>query len=208
MSVQPEHTGSEDIPNPTIDGIGSLAAWCFLSRTTESLQCAAGEIIVLRVSGEVDLCTVPILQAALDAGLDQHPAYLVVDLARMTYCSVRGLGLLTQAGHTAAEEATGYAVCGVLPQIDRVWALCWDGDLPVRYPSTAAAITAIRAAESDVQVRRGTPFPTTKPARLKSGAAPDAWSEPRSVVGRVITNVRPNERIEDVPARAKESRRG
>jgi hypothetical protein len=64
MPVQPKHVGSGDIPNPTIGHIDSLAAWCFFSCTTESLQRAAGEIIVLRVSGEVDLCTVPILQPA------------------------------------------------------------------------------------------------------------------------------------------------
>ncbi len=158
MSPQPEHTGSGDIPNPvTLADINDPAVWCSFSCTTESLRCcAAGEIIVLRVEGEVDLCTLPILRAALDDGLDQHPAHLVVDLGQMTFCSVRGLDLLTQTGRTAAEKATGYAVSGVLPQIARVWTLCWDGYLPVRYRSTAAAVTAIRAAESDVQRYRGT----------------------------------------------------
>ncbi len=147
MSVQPEHTGSGDIPNrATIIDTSGPADWGALSCNTESLLCSAGEIIVLRVGGEVDLCTVPILRAALDDGLDQHPAHLVVDLAQMIFCSARGLDLLTQTGRTAAEKATGYAVSGVSPQIDRIWTLVWDGDLPVRYRSTAAAVTAIRTA--------------------------------------------------------------
>lgn len=100
---------------------------------------------MLRVDGEVDLCTLPILQTAPDHSLNQHPAHLVVDLTRMAFCSARGLDLLTQSRHTAAEQAIGYAVSGMPPRIDRIWALCWEGDLPVRHRSTTAAMTAIRA---------------------------------------------------------------
>ncbi|MGH3784770.1 MAG: STAS domain-containing protein [Pseudonocardiaceae bacterium] len=102
---------------------------------------------MLRVSGEVDLCTLPTLQTALDHSLDQHPIHLVVDLAQMTFCVARGLDLLSQTHHTAAENATGYCVSGALPHIDRPWTLLWDGDLPVRCRSTSAAVIAIWAAE-------------------------------------------------------------
>lgn len=152
MSAQPEHIRSGETPHPTIGDIDDLATWCLLSCTTTSLQCAAGEIIVLRVAGEVDLCTVPILHAALEEGLGQDPAHLVVDLAQMTFCSVRGLDLLTQTRRIAAAKATGYAVTGVLPRINHVWTLSWGGELPIHYRSTAAAITAIRAAEPNMQV--------------------------------------------------------
>lgn len=116
---------------------------CLLSCATESLGCAPGEIIVLRVAGEVDLCTLPTLQTALDHGLDQYPAHLVVDLAQMTFCCIGGLGLLTRTRHTAARNATSYTVSGVRPHIDRLWTRLWDGDLPVRCRSTAVALTAI-----------------------------------------------------------------
>jgi anti-anti-sigma regulatory factor len=150
----------------------------------ESLRCAVCEIIVLRVSGQVDLCYVPIRQAALDAGLDQHPVYLVVDLARMPFCSARGFDLLTQTAHTAAERTTGYAVSGVRSQIARVWTLCWDDDhLPVRYRSTVAAITAIRAAESDVRLYRGMPLATTRLDRKTSRPGPRDGDPPPFVSG-------------------------
>jgi anti-anti-sigma factor len=152
MSVQPKHTGSENTPNPDI---GDLTTWCPLSCTIESLQCTAGEIIVLRVAGEVDLCTVSILHAALDEGLAQDPAHLVVDLTQMTFCSVRGLDLLTQTHRNATAEATRYAVTGLPRHINRAWTLGWgDAPLPSRYHSTAAALTAIRATEPDVQISR------------------------------------------------------
>ncbi len=66
VPVQPEHnTGSGDIPHraATIGDINDPAAWCAFSCTTQSLLCSAGEIIVLQVKGEVDLGTLPILQA-------------------------------------------------------------------------------------------------------------------------------------------------
>jgi uncharacterized protein (UPF0218 family) len=67
VSVQPEKTGSGNVRGrvAVVDTSGP-SAWCAFSCTTQSLPCSAGEIIVLRVEGEVDLCTLPILQAALD----------------------------------------------------------------------------------------------------------------------------------------------
>ncbi len=144
MSAQPEHIGSGEPPNLDID---CPAAGSLLSCVIGSLQFAAGEIIVLRVSGQVDLSSVPTLRTALDESLDRHPARLLVDLAQMTFCSARGLDLLTHTGRIAAEKAIGYAVTGVLPHINRVWTLGWDSDRPIRYPSTAAAIIGIRAAQ-------------------------------------------------------------
>jgi anti-sigma B factor antagonist len=151
MSVRPEHTGPENTPNPDL---GGLAPWRLLSCTIESLPCTTGEIIVLWVAGEVDLCTVPILHAALDAGLDQNPAHLVIDLTQMTFCSLRGLDLLTQTHRIATAKATGYAATSVPRHINRVWTLGWGDALPSRYHSTAAALTAIRAAQPDVQTYR------------------------------------------------------
>ncbi len=69
MSVQPKDIGSESTLH---SDSGDLATWC-LSCSIESVQCAEGEIIVLRVAGEVDLCTIPILHAALEEGLDRDP---------------------------------------------------------------------------------------------------------------------------------------
>ena len=130
MSMRPEHTGSENTSNPAL---GGLAPWRLLSCTIESLQCATGEVIVLRVAGEVDLCTVPVLHAALDAGLDQDPAHLVIDLALLTFCSLRGLDLLTQTHRIATAKATGYAVTSMPRHINRVWALGWGDALPSCY---------------------------------------------------------------------------
>lgn len=52
----------------------------------------------------------------------------------MTFCSLLQLDLLSQTGRAAAEKATGYAVTGMAPSIDRVWTLCSDGDWPRSVP--------------------------------------------------------------------------
>ncbi len=135
------------------DGSGAATWW---SCTKDSLRCSAGEIIVLRVAGEVDLCTLPNLQFALDGGLCTRPSQLVVDLTRMTFCSIRGFALLTHIGRIAAEQQTGYAVSGVPPHLDRVWGLGWGRGRPVRYGSIAAAVAAIRAA-ADFRSARARP---------------------------------------------------
>ncbi len=145
MSVQQERARSGSIfDSITLDGSGPAAWW---SCTKDSLRCAAGEIIVLRVAGEVDLCTLPNLRCALDGGLYPRPAHLIVDLARTTFCSIQGLALLTHTGHIAAGQQTGYAVSGVPPHLDRVWALGWGGGRPVRYRSIVVAVGAILAAD-------------------------------------------------------------
>jgi anti-anti-sigma factor len=148
VSVQPEHHRVRRYPSSAAIGdINDPATWCALSCTTQSLLCSTGEIIVLQVKGEVDLATLPTPRAALGDSLDHHPAHLIVDLARTTFCSARGLDLLTQTRHATAEKATSYAVSGVPPQIDRIWTLVWDGDRPIHHRSTPAAMTAIQAAE-------------------------------------------------------------
>lgn len=146
MLAQAEHIGSGDTSHraAAIDDVNDPAAWCSFCWTTEPVFCAGGEIIVLRVVGEVDMCALSILQAALGVGLDRHPAHLLVDLTRVTFCSAQGLALLIQTGRTASETATSFAVCGVPPQIYRVWTLVGDDDLPICYLTTDAAVTVIQ----------------------------------------------------------------
>jgi anti-anti-sigma factor len=149
----PVHTGSRDTPHRAATAGDTNGPGCSLSCAARSMLCAAGEIVVLRVVGEVDLCTLPVLRAALGAGLAAHPAHLLVDLTAMTFCCARGLDLLTQTAHTTAGKATSFAVSGVSPQIARIWTLGWDGDLPSGYRSTAAAMTAIPGCQVPADIR-------------------------------------------------------
>lgn len=121
------------------------AALCSCSVT--SIPAPAGEVLVLRVAGEVDLLTIDVLQGALTSTLARGPCHLVVDLAELTFCSARGMGLLVQAGRTAAEQGIGYGVTAASHQVDRDWTLLWPiSQLPTRYPTAAAGVASAVAA--------------------------------------------------------------
>jgi hypothetical protein len=76
MSVQQVDARSEHcrrVAVPTLDRVlDDAAALC--SCTSTSLSSPAGEVIVLRVAGEVDLSTVSVLQAALADSVARGPA--------------------------------------------------------------------------------------------------------------------------------------
>jgi anti-anti-sigma factor len=113
------------------------------SCTATSIPSPAGEVLVLRVAGEVDLLTIAVLQGALTSRLARGPCHLLVDLAELTFCSVRGLSLLVEAGRTAAEQGTGYSVTAPSRQATRAWTVLWPaGELPTQYPTAAAGVAA------------------------------------------------------------------
>lgn len=156
--------------------------------TTDSLFTPAGEIIVLRVSGEVDLVTLPVLEAALNANLDQEPDHLLLDLAGVTYCCVRGIALLVTTAGYAAGQGVGYVVSGVPAWLDRIWQIVFTDGPPVRYRSAIAAVTAIQAQQArfrtDHLVRRGhlrsVPVPS-RPAQRRGHVIPVLVVDPHAV---------------------------
>lgn len=144
--------------------------------TTDSLFTPAGEIIVLHVGGEVDLVTLPVLEAALNANLDQEPDHLLLDLAGVTYCSARGMALLVTTADYAANQGVGYVVSGVPAWLDRIWQIFFTDGPPARYRSAIVAVTAIQAQQAR--------FSTAHPVRhLRSVPAP---SRPAQRQGHVI----------------------
>lgn len=147
---------------------GQGAALCSCSTTSRSLP--VGELITLRVVGEVDLSTIDDLHASLTGVLMRRPAHIVVDLAELTFCDVRGLTLLVEAGAAAAGQGTGYAVAAASRAVNRAWTLLWSADeLPIRYPTAAAGTLAAMASHTE----RRTPTP--------SGHAAPAPADPAGV---------------------------
>jgi anti-anti-sigma factor len=126
-------------PGTARSGAVSVCSW-----ELDTEPAPTSPIVVLRVAGEIDLLTVPVLEQALDAAVDQRPGDLVVDLAGVGFCCVQGFALLANAAATAQTNGTGYVVSGLLPHLDRIATLLWPEQPCVRYRSAAAAVTAIR----------------------------------------------------------------
>lgn len=116
-----------------------IVCWC----TMESLPSRTGEIVVLRVAGDVDLATLSVLEWALASSIARQPMHLVVDLAGLEFCSARGMSMLFRAGVTARERGFGYAISNVPPHLDRIWQTLWPDELPPRYRNVGTAVTAI-----------------------------------------------------------------
>ena len=168
MAVQLFHMGEHarradyvpDVIGPidTLGRDGGVAIGLLCECTAVSLGAPPEDVIVVRVAGEVDLFTGPVLQAALADSLARGPCDLLIDLAAMTFCDVRGLAMLVQAGATAAECEVGYAVAAAPRQLRRVWPMLWPAaDPPVQYPSTAAGVRAALTRRHDDDLARWAP---------------------------------------------------
>lgn len=103
-----------------------------------------GDIVVVRVAGEIDLFSLHVLRDALSAVTERHPADLVVDMAGVAFCCVRGFAVLAEAARTAQIREIGFALCGLASHLDRVATLLMFEERCVRYRSVAAAVHAIR----------------------------------------------------------------
>jgi anti-anti-sigma factor len=105
-----------------------------------------GDIVVVWVAGEVDLLTLHVLREALSAAAGCNPVALVVDLAGVAFCCVRGFALLAEAARTAQIRDIGFALCGLAPHLDRIATVLEFDQYGVRYRSVAAAVHANTAA--------------------------------------------------------------
>lgn len=114
--------------------------------TVTALPSPAGEVRLLAVAGEIDLCSLSRLQAALTGVLAHRPDHLVVDLAGVTFCSVCGITAVMEAAAVAAGQGTGFAVSGTSRRLDRVWALLWpEVERPMRFPTAGTAVLSALA---------------------------------------------------------------
>jgi anti-anti-sigma factor len=160
INVQPsrdgEHRADRAHPVTAADLLGGAMA-CFCE--TASAPGSGGGVLVLRVTGEIDMLTLPVVRDALSAAVARHPADLVVDLAGVNFCCVHGFALLAAAARTARIWGTGYALSGMNPHLDRVATLLDPEKDCVQYRSVAAAVTAIRVRH------------TYRPQRATSGEA-------------------------------------
>jgi anti-anti-sigma factor len=73
----------------------------FAVTTTEQ-----AEGVILRVSGEVDLVTAPVLQRHIDAAVSAGRPTIVIDLSGTTFLDARGVGALVAARKLAGKNGT------------------------------------------------------------------------------------------------------
>ncbi|MBW0015118.1 STAS domain-containing protein [Mycobacterium sp.] len=99
-----------------------------------------GEAVVLRVSGELDVVTVPTLATDIDIAINDQPAILVVDLTDVAFVSSAALSLLIEAHRLAEPTATSMRVAADKDAAIRPMRITGVDQILDLYPSVAAAI--------------------------------------------------------------------
>jgi anti-sigma B factor antagonist len=101
-------------------------------------------IAVLTVGGDVDLATVPALEAAIDEALVSKPTGLVIDLSEVGFLASAGLQALV-ATHNNVSESAQFAVVANSAATSRPIQLTGLDHIFELYPTLDEALTAVRA---------------------------------------------------------------
>lgn len=98
---------------------------------------------MLTVGGDVDLATVPDLEAAITEALTQEPTALIVDLSAVDFLASAGLQTLV-ATHETVSKTSRFAVVANGPATSRPIQLTGLDQIFALYPTVADAIAALR----------------------------------------------------------------
>lgn len=100
-------------------------------------------VAVVRVGGDIDLATVPALEAAIDEALLERPTALVIDLSGVDFLASAGLQALV-ATHNTVSESAGFAVVANSAATSRPIQLTGLDQIFQLYPTLDEALTAIQ----------------------------------------------------------------
>ncbi len=102
-------------------------------------------IAVVRLRGEADLHTAPILRDALADAIDRVPGSIVVDLSEVTFIDSMMLGVLLSATRRARPNGTQLQIVVIDPQVRRVFELTLLDHVMRLHSSIDSALTDARA---------------------------------------------------------------
>lgn len=103
-----------------------------------------GRVVIVAVSGVVDMLTAPQLEQAIRAALDQNPAGLVVDFTELEFLASAGMGVLV-AVHDEVTPDKRFCVVADGPATSRPLKLVGIADLIKLYATRDEALAALSA---------------------------------------------------------------
>jgi anti-sigma B factor antagonist len=104
--------------------------------TVEELEDAR----VVRVTGEIDLTTVPALRRELDAAREEAAATVLLDLSGVTFIDSSGLHLLLEASRSSALSDWGFFVVRPSDVVQRLIQVSGTEDLLTMVDPTAERV--------------------------------------------------------------------
>ena len=103
-----------------------------------------GVVALVAIEGEIDLCSVGGVEQVAHAALAEPPLHLVVDLAEMSFCDVRGLRLLaTTLPREARRTGVRYTLAEMPRHLAHLMALVPPRDRPQQRATTREALSII-----------------------------------------------------------------
>ncbi|MGY4650902.1 STAS domain-containing protein [Mycobacterium sp. URHB0021] len=123
---------------PDSASIPSEATTCVVT------QHRVDQVIVVSVSGVVDMLTAPQLETAITAALAEKPAGVVVDFTDVEFLASVGMGVLV-AAHDEAGDDIRFSVVADGPATSRPLKLIGIADILPLFPTLDEALTAQRA---------------------------------------------------------------
>jgi anti-sigma B factor antagonist len=102
-------------------------------------------IAVLRVDGDIDLATVPTLEAAIENALTSKPTGLVIDLTDVGFLASAGLQALV-ATHNNVSESARFAVVANSAATSRPIQLTGLDQIFDLFPTLDEALTAVQTS--------------------------------------------------------------
>ncbi len=113
---------------------------------------ASAETALLKLAGELDMATAPLVDQAVADCLAGGIRRLNIDLAAVTFCDAAGLRALERANRASAAHCTVFRLAGMHRRLRRTFALHRAGSLiaPAMTDLTRLRITAQRATDDRV----------------------------------------------------------
>lgn len=107
--------------------------------TVDITQRWVDRVVVVAVSGVVDMLTAPRLESAIEAALAQKPAALVVDFTDVDFLASAGMGILVAARDQAGPDI-GFSVVADGPATSRPLKLVGIADIVALYTTVDEAL--------------------------------------------------------------------
>lgn len=103
-----------------------------------------GSWLVAKLTGELDVATVPAVRAKLEQALvDKIPAGLILDLTDVTFMDSSGLGFLLGRYQRLAESGGAIMIAGAQGQVRRVFELSGLTKIIPQVQTLAEALKAV-----------------------------------------------------------------
>jgi anti-sigma B factor antagonist len=102
-------------------------------------------VVVISVSGALDLLTAPVLVEMTDVAVTQVPAGVIVDLSKVDFLASAGMNVLV-AIHRKLTPSTRFGVVADSPVTSRPLKMLGLDKLIALYPTLSAALEALTAA--------------------------------------------------------------